>query len=293
MKLTLMRVAHKTPGFRQLARRIHPAWFFRLSLWSVTLSSFYWPHTKKLARPFREVLRDSFDPKELSVRARRYLLYLRLFKELELAWNNWENRHADWITVDGESYLKKALQEGRGAILVSCHNYGFSKIVAPALALRGYKVHRGGGGKKNGRRVSRWGKNYRMGWRYLDYKGDYWHRLQLLKTMQAALAENDIVHVSPRAYWQGEEEMAVDLFGRKYFLDATWFRFFEMCRAPVLPCFAVGNTDGQIRIVLHSALSLTAKEMVTEFAEIQRNYLTRYPEFGRLWKDVYLSREKW
>lgn len=292
MKLTLIRLAHRTPGFRHLARRIHPVWFFRLTLWSVTLSSLFWPHTKKLAGPFREVLRGSFGDQELRARARRYLLYLRLFKELELAWSNWEDRHGDWITIVGETYLDRALQQGNGAILVSCHNYGFSKLVAPALALRGYKVHRGGGGKKDGRRVARWGKDYRISWQYLDYKGDYWHRLQLLRAIRAALAGNGVVHISPRAYQHGEEEMAIELFGRKYFLDATWFRLFEMCHAPVLPCFAVGNTDGQVRIVIHSALPSTATEMAREFAEIQRSYLTKFPEFGRVWKDVYLSRGK-
>jgi lauroyl/myristoyl acyltransferase len=292
MKLTLMRLAHQTPGLRQLAKRIHPKWFFRLTLWGVTLSSLCWPHTKKLARPFREILRGTFDDYELRKRARRYLLYLRLFKDLESAWSNWEKRHEEWVTIDGENYLRNALVEGNGAILISSHNYGFSKLVAPVLALRGYKVHRGGGGKKDGRRVARWGKNYPMSWNYLDYKGDYWHRLQLLKSTRGVLADNGVVHVSPRAYRQGPEEMAVEIFERKYFLDATWFRLFRMCEAPVLPCFAVGNTAGQIKIVLHPALPSATTDMVKKFAEIQDSYLKEFPEFGRLWKDIYLEREK-
>jgi len=238
------------------------------------------------------VLRGRFDNQELRQRARYYLLYLRLFKELELTWGNWEGRHGDWIKIEGESHLEKALQQGNGAILISSHNYGFSKLVAPALALRGYRVHRGGGGKKDGRRVVRWGKDYRISWQYLDYKGDYWHRLQLIKAIRDALAGNGVVHISPRAYQQGDEDMAIELFGRKYFLDATWFRLFEMCRAPVLPCFAVGNTEGQVRIVIHPVLPLRATEMAREFAEIQHTYLTKLPEFGRLWKDIYLSRGK-
>lgn len=290
MKLTVMRLAHKTPGLRSVTRRIHPVWFFKLTLCSVTLSSWYWPHTKKLAQPFRKVLRGCFDEERLRALSHRYLLYLRLFKELEFAWSNWEYRHREWITIDGEEHLQNALQEGKGVILISAHNYGFSKLVAPALALHGYRVHRGGGGKKAGRRTARWGKNYRMSWRYLDYKGDYWHRLQLLKAMQAALAGNDVVHVSPRAYGQGEEEMAIDIFGRKYFLDLNWFRIFQMCEAPVLPCFAIANTNGEVRIVIHPVLSLTAKSMAKEFADIQGKYLLEHPEFARLWKDVHLRR---
>jgi len=276
-----------------MAGQIHPVWFFRLALCSVTMASWFWPHTKKLARPFREVLRGRFSDRELRVLAHRYLLYLRLFKELEIAWSNWKQRHQDWITIDGECYLQKALEQGKGAILISSHNYGFSKLVAPVLALRGYSVHRGGGGKKGNRRVSRWADNNLMNWRYIDYKGDYWHRVRLLKTMQSALADNGVVHVSPRAYLHGEEDMAMEFFGRKYFQDSIWFRIFQMCRSPVLPCFAVASMNGRIRIVIHPSLSVTATTMAKEFAEIQSVYLTRYPEFGRLWKAVYLNRNKW
>jgi lauroyl/myristoyl acyltransferase len=292
MKLTLMRLFHRTPGLRRVTERIHPVWFFRLTHCSVTIAHLFWPHTKKLAQPFRAVVGDDLDPRELRVRARRYLLFLRLFKELELTWSNWEARHKDWITVDGEPYLAKALQSGKGAILISCHNFGFSKLVAPALTLRGYKIHRGGGGKKDGRRVTRWGKDYQIGWQYLDYRDDYWHRLQSLKAMQTALAANAVIHVSPHAYRQGEAEIAVEFFGHKYYLDSRWFRVFQMCRAPVLPCFALATTDGQIEIKIHPALPTGEQPMAKRFAEMVSEYLTRFPEMGRVWKDVYLSRDK-
>ena len=259
---------------------------------SVTIAHLFWPHTKKLAQPFRAVVGDDLAPRELRVRARRYLLFLRLFKELELTWSNWEARHKDWVAVDGEPHLAKALQSGKGAILISCHNFGFSKLVAPALTLRGYNIYRGGGGKKDGRRVSRWGKDYQIGWQYLDYRDDYWHRLQSLKAIQTALAANAVIHVSPRAYLQGDEEMALEFFGRKYYLDSRWFRVFQICRAPVLPCFAIATPDGKIKINIGPALPTEAKPMGSKFARIASEYLTEFPELGRLWKGVYLNRRK-
>ncbi len=292
MKLTLTRLFHRTPGLRSVTKRIHPVWFFRMTRCSVTIAHLFWPHAKKLAQPFRAVVGGDFGPRELRMRSRRHLLFLRLFKELELTWSNWEGRHKDWIVVEGESHLAKALQAGNGAILISCHNFGFSKLVAPALTLRGYHMHRGGGGKKDGRRVSRWGKDYQIGWTYLDYRDDYWQRLQSLKAIQSALAVNDVIHVSPHAYRQGESDMAVEFFGRKYYLDSRWFRVFQLCRAPVLPCFALARDGGQIEIKIHPPLPAGTRSMAKQFARMESEYLTKFPEMGRLWKDVYLNREK-
>lgn len=172
MKLTLMRLAHRAPGLRFLASRVHPRWFFKLALLSVTVSSWVWPHTKRASRPFRALLAERTGGKNLDLLTRRYLLYFRLFKDLEVAWANWEHRYREWIVVEGEDHLKEALKKNKGAILVSPHNYGFSKLVAPLLARRGYRVYRGGRGKSRGRRISRWGERYRIAWRYLNYRDD-------------------------------------------------------------------------------------------------------------------------
>lgn len=292
MKLTLMRFMHTTPGLRSVSRRIHPRWFFRFTHCSVTLADLFWPHAGRLAYPFRQVVGGYLDKKHLRIRSRRHLLFLRLFKELEFTWSNWQER-VDWISIEGETHLANALKAGKGAILASCHNFGFSKLVAPALSRRGYKVQRGGGGKKDNRRVTRWGKDYQIAWEYLDYRGDYWHRLQSLKTFQAALAENRVLHVSPPAYIEGKEEAAVQFFDRKYFLDSRWFRVFQMCHAPVLPCFAIAKPDGRIIIMIHPALPADIKLMAEGFARIQSDYLTKFPELGRLWKAVYLNRSRW
>lgn len=289
MQFTLLRLTHRTPGLRALARRIHPRWFFKLLFWGVGASSRFSPHAKRAARPLRAVLAGRIDGKNLDLLARRYLLYFRLFKDLEVVWPDWEHRHREWVVVDGENHLKNALLEGRGAVLVSPHNYGFSKLVAPALALRGYQVYRGGRGKSRGRRISRWGKNYQITWRYLDYGEDYWRHLKALKAMQKALGENGVVHVSPRAYREGDQEAALDIFGAKYFLDLKWFRLFQICKARVLPCFAIAETDGIVRIIIHPPLPPPAKAMVKEFARMQEKYLVEYPEFARLWRDVHLK----
>ena len=240
---------------------------------------------------FRAALRDRFSPRDLQVRGRRYLFYSRLFKDLEILWNNWQDRHGEWIILEGESYLRSALDQGKGAVLVSAHNFGFSKLVAPVLAQRGYKIYRGGnGGVKSAGSRSRWGDH--VNWNYLNYKEDYWTRVQLLRTTKNLLAANNIVHISPRGLQTGDEDMAIELFGRRYFLDARWFRIFQMCQAPVLPCFAVANGDDRIRIVIHPQLApgtITARQL----GALISDYISRFPECGRLWKNVYVDRKQW
>ena len=293
MKLTLMQVLHLTPGLRGFARQIHPYWFFRTTLASVTLANRVWPHTRKLCRPFSAVLGERFDRRELRKRENRYLLFLRLFKDLVPAWTNWEWRHHDWVSVEGEDNLKQALQQGRGAVLISGHNYGFGRLVAPALSLRGYRVKRGGGGKKGNERIARWRHKDDLGWQYLNYKGDYWHRLEVLKSIRDALKRNEVVHISPRAYRQGAVETEIELLNRKFFLDPTWFRMIKICRVPVLPCFAIGDINGRIKIIIHRPLGASGKSMAKEFGDILIHYLTEYPEFGRMWKAISLQREHW
>lgn len=292
MKLTLTQLVHTIPAIRAMARQIHPYWFCRATLASVTVASWLSPHTQKLARPFATVMAQRFEPKELRKRTTYYLLYLRLFKDLVPAWTNWEHRHSDWVSVEGEDDLKEALKRGRGVILMSGHNYGFGKLVAPALALRGYRVVRASNGKK-GKAATRWKRRGDLPWRYVNYKGDYWHHLNVLKAMRNALLKNEIVHISVRGHRTGNPEMKIEFLNRTFFLDPVWFRMVEIFQAPVLPCFAIGDINGNVKIILHRPLAACGKNMANEFGDILSHYLTEYPEFGRVWKAISVERERW
>jgi lauroyl/myristoyl acyltransferase len=293
MNSSLLRFLQKTPGLPPLLRRLPPIAYFRASVWYVGLASWLSPIQMRRSRHFSEVVRASFAEKELRARARSYLLNSRLSKDFEITWRNWRHRHADWIAIEGESHLQDALRQGKGVFLISPHNFGFSKLVAPTLAARGYRVHRGGnGGKRGARKRGRWGKDFQFNWGYLAYKGDYWHRAQLLRAMQNVLAANEIVHVSPRALRQGEEEMAIDIFGRKFFLDPIWFRVFQLCEAPVLPCFVLGKPEVPINIIIHPQLP-SGKSTAKAFAAMQTCYINKFPEYGRMWKNIRLEKERW
>lgn len=292
MNRSLFQGLQTFPGFRPLAARVHPSWYFRVTRALVALARWISPTSIQRRRHFCRALRGKLDERQLRRKASQYLLNLRLAKDLEGAWRNWGHRAQDWTAIDGETHLRAALQQGRGAFLVSPHNFGFSKLVAPVLAQRGYKVHRGGnGGERGVKKRTRWG-DAQLSWGYLDYKGDYWQRAKTLKAMQTVLAANEIVHVSPRSFRHGEEEMAGAIFGQKYFLDPTWFRIFDLCEAPVLPCFVIEGEQAPVNIVIHPALP-PGKSKAAEFAAIVTRYIEKFPENGRMWKNITLERIRW
>ena len=294
MKLTLLHLAHSFPGLVFLARALHPRWFFKWSLYSASLASYIYPHAKRQVQPFRELFAGRFDAVELNERSRSHLSYRRLCNEIVIAWKNWEHRYRDWISIEGESYLQEALVSGKGAFLLSGHNYGYSRLIAPVLAAQGYEVHRGGNGKNAAEREGRWGKSYVRRWNYIYYQdGDYWHRVRLLKAVRQSLGRNGIIHISPLNYRTGKAEMAVSYWRGKFFFDEKWFHVMELCQAPVLPCFAIGRPDGTIKIVIHPPLPKGEKAMVSEFGSLFVSYLREHPEYARFWQAIIKERPWW
>lgn len=292
MNRSVLQILCSVPGGRQVTGRLHPRWYFRAARGFAAIARWVSPSGIERSRYFREALAGNLDERELRDRVPRYLFHMSFSKELETAWKQWGHRQQDWIGIDGEAHLRAALQQGKGAFLVSPHNFGFSKLVAPALAARGYRVHRGGnGGERGARKRTRWGDAQRA-WGYLNYKGDYWQRAKTMKAMQAALTANDIVHVSPRAFRQGAESMADEIFGRKFFLESTWFRLFDLCDAPVLPCFVVRGDRMPVNIVIHPALP-DGPSRPKAFAAIQSAYIEKFPEHGRMWRNLRLDKDRW
>src|SRR6185437_11260925 len=116
MNSTLIRLLQRVPGFRSLAARLHPVWFFRATRWCMILAGCFGVRARRRAWIFRAALRDRFSGRDLRTRGRRYLFYSRLSKDLEILWSNWHRWHNDWVIVEGESHLRNALAQGNGAV---------------------------------------------------------------------------------------------------------------------------------------------------------------------------------
>jgi hypothetical protein len=294
MKLSLLQLAHSLPGLVFLARTIHPRWFFKWSGYSASVASHLYPHAKRRAQPFLKLVADRFDPAELKVRSRRNLSYRHLCNEIVGAWRNWEHRREDWLSIEGETFLQEAMAGGKGAFLLSGHNYGYSRLIAPVFATRGYEVHRGGNGKSVAEREGRWGKNYIQRWHYFNYEdGDYWSRVRSLNNLRQTLGRNGIIHVSPLNHRAGSPEMEMSCWWGKFYLDEKWFRVMEFCQAPVLPCFAIGDPNGTIKIIIHPPLPGERRAMASAFGKLFVGYLREYPEYARFWQAILKERPWW
>jgi len=294
MRLTLLQMSQLLPGLLVLTRAVPPRWYFKWSLRSASMARYVYPHARRQAQPFLDLFGDRFEPAELKKRALDHLTYRRMYKEIALAWRSWEDRPEDWVSIAGEQHLTEALAAGKGVFLVSGHNYGFSRLIPPVLARKGYQVQRGGNGKKPSEREGRWGKNYELGWHYFYYQeGDYWHRVKMLRTLHRALDRNAVIHISPLNYRNGRPEMAVDFWRRKFYLDDKWFRVMEVCQAPILPCFAVGTAGGTIKIQIHPPLPAGREAMASQFGKVFLTYLQDHPEYARFWGAMLKERPWW
>lgn len=240
-------------------------------------------------------LRGRVTPHELSRRAQLFLVYHRLFHDLVPAWANWQDRQNRWVEVDGEEYLTRALASGKGVFLISPHDSGFSKFVAPVLASRGYRVNRGGAGKSAAKRAARWGKTYPVNWRYInyDYTGSYWDHLAAMKRMRQAIANGEIVHISPLWCRHGDPNSRVTFGAQHFYLDPVWFRMIESCDAQVVPCLASLDLHRGLGIKLYPALGPTSESILPEWTRILSNYLEEQPESARFWKAYLRGEEKW
>ncbi len=295
MKFRLMQICHGVPGLRLFAKKVHPRWFFKWTSISVALGSRFSPRTRRRLRPFLTAMENRFGKNELRRRGRRFLFYHRLFHDLVPAWANWENCHAGWVQLDGETYLRDALKAGNGAFLISGHDAGFSKFVAPVLALKGYKINRSGGGKPESRRMDRWGTDYRIGWRYINFnpRDNYWRRLAALKEIRGAIGRNEIVHVSSLWRRNGEPKTAISFWKTQFFLDPTWFRVIESCQSPVLPCLCAVDPNGTLAIKLFPPLPAEKNAAFQRYREILSEYLNGQPEQARFWKAYLRGEETW
>jgi hypothetical protein len=293
LKLSLIRLCHSVPGLKQISKNIHPKWFFRYLFISVIVGSYVNPHSRSLLRPFREVLKNQYDRRSLRRRAHRYLFHRRLTRGLIPAWNGWSQRRHDWVFLEGESYLEAAIDDGKGLYVLSPHKFGLSTLIPPVLAEKGYIINRGGNGINPAGRVERWGGKHPLKWRYINYHGDYWHRLKVLTEIRATLKRNEIVHLSLRAAPDGPPDMEISFWYKRFFLEPVWFQVISRCSAPVLPCFAMGDVNGTVTIRIYPPLPSNITEMAKQFGRLWVEYLRAYPECARIWREIHCQLPKW
>ena len=291
MRFSLMRLCHRTPGFKWIGRALPRAWFFKRTQWNIAVLVRLFGYRRNEIAAMRQTL-SALQIKDLDVVAEKYLVCRRWRRNLIDAWPNWVERLEEWCALEGEEHLAEAVERGRGAVLLSGHDYGFCQFVAPALAQRGYKVFRGGLGRDPQRRAERWGEGRFRRWEYLNYYGSPYHRLRVLNRMRTAVEENGVVYLDVTGSPRGEPRLEIPFWHGRFFLNASLFRLIEILRAPVLPCFAICDAVGRVVIKIYPALEPVTEIVSATFGPLYAEYLRERPEFSPIWKKVALQKEE-
>lgn len=293
MKLSIAKLSYRTPVIRSVSKAIPPNWFFRWARLTTRLAAGSGLTRQSRIKYFRAVLASSHEPARLEELAERHLLYRKWGRMLVAAWPCWAERHRELVLVEGEEHLRAALAQGRGAILLSGHFYGLDRVVAPALAERGYRMHRTGFGWRGDDISERWGKGNYARWEHINYGDDRRQRLQALAKIERALRCNEIIHVSIRGFPEGEAPFEIPFFFGKFFLDGQLIEAIELLEAPVLPCFAVADEEGRFIVRLYTPEPPRRAEIMSGFGQLYARYLRDHPEFAQIWKNVAQRRSEW
>ncbi len=292
MHFSLMYLCHRAPVLRHLGTVLPYRWFFHWTRFSALAAFYFYPHRKRSVEPLLKAVGTSCR-RDVRDFAKRYLVYRRWFNDLIYAWPNWAARCEEWTFVDGENHLAAALAGGQGAILLTGHQFGYERYAAATLAQKGYKVSRTGTGADPEKRVSRWGRGSFKSWRYLNYHGDYWHHIHVMRELRRRLKQNGIVLMSIRGFPAGSPDLEIDFFCGRFFLDPSIIRLIESAKVPVVPYFAICDDHGNLQIKLSPPLAPERTAIMKGFGQVYAGYLRDYPEFARIWKRVIGQESEW
>ena len=290
MKISPVTLCFKTPWLRPAANYLPSASLYRFCRINTALSMRYSSHRKRFLRPIRHVLSDHMSPERLSEVCHEYLVHRKYLNYIEAIWQFMRPDQRPAAIFDGANYLHEALSKGGGAVLVSGHNYGFSRMVGPVLAEGGHHLARAGSLSLEVVQ-RRWGPQVQ--WEYIYLPKDPWGRLRALKQLIAALKNNRIVHLLVLNRPLGNSAAEVEFYGRNFSLDASTFDLISGLPAPVLPCFALWNSHGAFAIKIHPPLENSAAQQAANFAKLFSWYLKEFPQYVRFWKPLLSQKVFW
>jgi hypothetical protein len=272
---------------------IPPTVFFEWTRVIASLSCNIYPSDRRRVRDLRHALSGNFDNREIRDICRRNIIYRKWLRLLVRAWPNWADRLQDWVSLEGDNHLKHVLENGRGAMLLSGHAFGFAAFVSPILTQKGFRVYRTGRGQRVDQ-VTRWGQNGSYApWDYINYGEGAWSHLKALNEMRAALKQNRVIHASIKGFPCGDPRLRIDFCYQGFFLDPRLLRILEILETPVVPCFALCNDKGRLIVKMYSPIEPATEEIMRVFGPLYARYLRDSPEFSRVWRRVVQQKEGW
>ncbi|MCM8780713.1 MAG: lysophospholipid acyltransferase family protein [Candidatus Omnitrophica bacterium] len=195
------------------------------------------------------------------------------------------------VGLSGEDNLKKALDKGKGVILVSAHFGNFPLLMA-RLSLEGYPV----AGIMRPMRDRRVERLFMAKRNRLKIKTIYSQpRKVCVETTIKALRNNEVVFI-PIDQNFGSGGVFIDFFGRKAATATGPVVLARRTGASIIPCFIVRQKDDTHKIIFEPPLQLesaanfqdTVVINIQKLTNIIEGYIRRYPaDWGwihRRWK---------
>lgn len=241
----------------------------------------------------RQAMSNHYSGEEIEARCQKNIVFRKWSKHLAYAWRKGESRLRGCVFLEGEEHLVNALAARRGAVLLSGHAYGFNGRIVSVLRQKGYHVAQIGRGNRPYSALQRTNGATSQTAAKIRYGEDSWQHLRALKRMREALGQNGILHLLIRGCPRGDADLEIDFYHKRFFLDSHLLRVVEALEAPVLPCFAICDDRGLLKVSISPALPPVTKEIMNAFGAQYARYLREWPEFAWFWRRLVQQQEFW
>lgn len=194
-------------------------------------------------------------------------------------------------SIKGLSHIDRALEKGRGAILVTGH-FGSNQLIPVVLSLKGYPINQLGFRTTplNGSRMDK--KIYEIRLRYEQESFRSIHTGKFLREIFLLLSENRVLVITGDGR-QGAKNNFVPLhfLGRRAFFPTGLVLLGSKTGAPLLPTLAVREGNWKNKIIIEEPIQLnyTADKKLdtlnscAKFVQFYEPYVRRYPYLWHFW----------
>ncbi len=182
------------------------------------------------------------------------------------------------VTFEGREHIDWALDQGKGAIILTAH-FGNWELLGASILANGYVI-RGITRQLRSKRLDTIVSSYRekVGWQGIDRDGSIREVLRCLKRNELIAILADVDTRTPGIF--------VNFFRRPAYTPYSPVAFALKTGAVILPTFIIRQPDDSHRVVVEAPLSLqqsgeNAQDLLVNtqrFTTVIESYIRRYPE---------------
>ena len=182
------------------------------------------------------------------------------------------------VTLEGREHIDKALDRGRGAIILTAH-FGNWELLGASILAHGYTI-RGITRELRSKRLDAIVSSYRekVGWQGID-------RDRAVREVLRCLNRNELIAILADVDTR-TRGIFVDFFGKPAYTPYSPVAFALKTGAAILPTFIVRQPDNSHRAIIEAPLTLQQsgeKEVdllvnTQQFTKVIESYIRRYPE---------------